>query len=184
MMNLQLQDEYDLDVESEDTLWKVTNLDSAEWAASKATYHITKAQEISDWEKRQIDRIKRVARQNIEHHARKQEFFEYHLGLYLREQIEAGHPTKSLALPSGVVSLRKRQPIVDVGDNSAAVAWAQENQYKHMLRVKVDLDKTAFKKSVELADNHTVIDPSTGEVLPFARWEDQEDSLSFAPAVE
>lgn len=176
-----LHDAYADMPESEDTSWSIRNLEDASWASRKAAYFCRKTNEIDEWEKQEIDRIKRVASKQREDYARRLDFFEFHLGQYLRDQMRDGHPTKSLTLPGGKIQMRARPPLVDVGDSTAAVQWAQDNEHKNLLRVKVDLDKAAFKKFVSLGPDNQVFDPSTGEVLTFARWEDQADSVTFSP---
>lgn len=161
--------------------WSITGMDEAAWASRKAATCEQSIAVIDAWEKREIARIKAVASKERDRFARDEEFFVGHLRRYLEHLIEEGRPTKSLELPGGKVALRTRQPLVDVGDEGRALRYAEKNGRASWLRVKTSLDKTAFKKDVELADGGKVVDPLTGEILTFARWEHQDDSVTFTP---
>ena len=170
-------------VEHRDEPWSIGGMSEAAWAARKAKHAHDAIKTIDEWEEQEIARVRAAA--DIER-AREQstlEFFTGALATYLSREIEAGRKTKTLTLPHGKISIRARQPLVDLTDFGTALAWAREN-HPEAVRVRESLDKATFKKRVTLADGGTVVDPETGEVLEFARWEPQTDSASFTPLEE
>jgi hypothetical protein len=68
-------------------------------------------------------------------------------------------------------------------DEDAALEWAKD-AHPGLLKYSVRLDKTAMRKAIALGDNGTLIDPDSGEVLPFARWVDPGESVSFSAEVD
>lgn len=183
-LTTRMNDELEAEYGHEQTeAWRIEDMDQAAWASRKAATCATGLDTIDAWEKREINRIKMVAQKNRNLYEKDQGFFLAHLRNYLERLVQEGRPTKSLDLPGGKVSLRTRQPLVDVGDEGKALEYAK-NEGKDWIRIKEALDKTAFKKGVTLAEGGVVVDSETGEVLPFARWEAQDESLSFSPVVE
>ena len=170
-------------IQHQDEPWQISGMKEAAWAARKAKHAHDAIRTIDEWEEQEIARVRAAA--NIER-AREQstlEFFTGALAQYLSQLIESGERSvKTLNLPSGKISIRARQPALAL-DDDAALAWAKANA-PTVVRVKESLDKTGFKKRIELVDGGTVVDPETGEVLDFCRWEPQTDSASFTPLEE
>src|SRR5690606_2666347 len=106
--------------------WSITGLETAAWASRKvaaARRKIAEVQALAAAERAKIDAFVAAETKRHEDDAA---FFEYHLGVYLLEEIAAGRKTKSLALPGGTIKLTARQPKVDV-DDDAFLAWAKES---------------------------------------------------------
>jgi hypothetical protein len=160
--------------------WAVRDLDSASWAARKASEASAEIARIDAWEQREIDRARAAAATERKRHEESRTFFATALALYLNTLITQGRRTKSLNLPHGTIKFRARQPQLDL-DDDAALAYAREHR-TDWLRIRTDIDRSALKGGVILSDGGLVIDSGTGEVLPFARWSPQPDSPTFTPA--
>lgn len=156
--------------------WSITGLETAAWASRKAA---AAHREINRWktwaeaEKARIDAIVAAECKRFEEDAA---FFEHHLAVFLKAEIEAGRKTKSLTLPGGTIKLTARQPKVE-WDEAQVLAWVKEADRPDLVRVKESLDKTALKKAAVLAEDGVVV--IDGEIVPGAAWEAQEDSASF-----
>lgn len=161
--------------------WSITGLKEAAWAARKAKAAHDSIAAISAWEEEEIARVRAAADVERQREQSTLDFFTGALAQYLAREIEAGRSTKTLTLPAGKVSIRARQPSLAI-DDAPALEWARANA-PQVVRVKESLDRSAFKKAVQLADGGTVV-TEDGEVLEFARWEPQADSASFTPASE
>lgn len=156
--------------------WSITGLETAAWASRKAAAARREIQRWEAWaeaEKARIDAIVAAECKRFEEDAA---FFEHHLAVFLKAEIEAGRKAKSLTLPGGTISLRARQPKVTTVDDEL-LAWAKETGRTDLVRVKESLDKTALKKAAVLAEDGVVV--IDGEIVPGASWEAQEDSASF-----
>ena len=158
--------------------WSITGLETAAWASRKAA---AAHREIARWntwaesEKARIDAIVAAETKRAQDDAA---FFEHHLAVFLKGEIEAGRKAKSLTLPGGTISLRARQPKVTTVDDEL-LAWAKSTGRAELVRttVKESLDKKALAKAATLAEDGVVV--IDGEVVPGASWEAQEDSASF-----
>lgn len=163
--------------------WRITGLETAAWASRKAAAARRKQAEVTAWAEGEKDRIDAVARREAQRFEDDATFFEHHLADYLRREIADGRKTKSLELPGGTIKLTARPARLDV-DDAAFIEWAKAAGRVDLVRVKTteSLDKTALKKAATLAENGVVV--IDGEVIPGARWEAQEDSVSFSVAEE
>jgi len=159
--------------------WSITGLETAAWASRKAAAARRKQAEVKAWGEREKARIDEIVAAEAKRHEDDAAFFEYHLGAYLRAEVEAGRKTKSLTLPGGTIKLTARQPRVDV-EEDAFLAWAKESNRADLVRVKESVDRAALKKAAQLAEDGVVV--IDGEVVPGASWEEQGDSVSFAVA--
>jgi hypothetical protein len=157
--------------------WSVRDMDSASWAARKCAEADAQISAIDAWEAREIDKIRAAAATERGRYESTREFFMNSLGAYLQSLIHEGRKVKSLATPHGVVRLRAR-PVQFEIDEDAALAWAKDT-HPGLLKYTVKLDKAGFKKALALGDDGALVDPESGEVLPFARWVDPGESISF-----
>jgi phage host-nuclease inhibitor protein Gam len=162
--------------------WAIRDLDAAAWAARKLAAARAEIDAITAWEAREVERVRAAAESERKRHASEVEFFEGHLGRFLMGLIADGRKTKSLDLPSGRVSIRARQPLVEV-DEPAALEWAK-NEAPDIIRVKAMIDKAILKKRLEFAQGGYAVDSESGEVLPFVTWQPQPDGVTFTPSSE
>jgi phage host-nuclease inhibitor protein Gam len=164
--------------------WSIRDLDSAAWAARKLATARAEIDQITAWETREVERVRAAADSERKRHAGEVEFFEGHLGRYLAGLVADGRKTKTLSLPAGSVSLRARQPLVEV-DEPAALAWAR-TEAPEVVKTRESIDKTALKKLISdaMLPGGLVADPGTGEILPFITWSAQSDGVTFTPTEE
>lgn len=160
--------------------WHVTDIDTAGYASRKLHALHREVADIDAWQRRETERIQQVAAAERDRLQGSIDFFTSALAQYLYGLGLAGRKTKSLDLPGGRIMLRARQPSLEV-DQEQLVAWALQNR-PQLVVTKHTVPTPALRKSVELVDGGRVLDPETGEVLPFATWTEQGDSASFAPA--
>jgi phage host-nuclease inhibitor protein Gam len=162
--------------------WAIRDMDAAAWAARKLATARAEIAGITAWEEREVARVRAAADTERKRHASEVEFFEGHLGRYLAGLVADGRKTKTLSLPAGSVSLRARQPLVEV-DEPAALEWARA-EAPDVVKVRESIDKAALKKRLEFAPGGSAIDADTGEVLPFVTWQPQSDGITFTPTEE
>lgn len=160
--------------------WEIGDMDAAAWASRKAAAAAHAIVDINAWESREIARIKEAAQSERVRVERDLGFFTGHLGSFLSKLVNGGRKQKSLDLPGGRISIRAKQPKVEIIDEDA-IAWAEANE-PQVVRVKKELDRVPFKKMLDLLPGGVAVDRGTGEVLPFVRWEAQGDSVSFDPS--
>jgi phage host-nuclease inhibitor protein Gam len=161
--------------------WFIRDMDAAAWASRKAARLHHNKTDIDAWEAHEIAKVKEAAQIERDRIERDLVFFTNHLGAFLGRLINEGRKAKSLDLPGGRISIRARQPRLEVEDEQA-IEWAKQND-PDLVRVKETLDRVALRKSVALEPGGAVIHKATGEVLPFADWSEQDEGVSFTPEV-
>jgi phage host-nuclease inhibitor protein Gam len=176
-MNLEerLQEAYEADTRED---WSINDLDSASYAGRKLSQVEAEIQKIEDWQRREIERVKRAADTERARLESQKEFFLGHLHAYLHKLITNGRKTKTLNLPTGTVSIRTQQPKLDLLEDEA-IKWASTTS-PDLLRVKQSIDLTALKKRLEYLPGGTVVSKD-GEILDFIKWEPQQDKVYFKP---
>lgn len=160
--------------------WHIRDNDEAAWASRRLRQAHAELAAIDAWEQREVERVKRAAQKERERAQPSVDFFTGHLAVYLQKLVNEGRRTKTLDLPGGRIAIRARQPALTV-DNEAMVEWARQ-VHPELVVTSYKVPLPAFKKAVDLVEDGMVADPTTGEVLPFARWAEQSDSAHFTPA--
>lgn len=159
--------------------WRVDSTEKAAWASRKLRDAHARLAELDAWEQRELDRVKAAAQAERERLQPDVDWFTGQLGAYLHQLVAEGRKTKSLDLPGGRIAIRARQPQLEV-DRDQLVAWARE-AHPDLVQTTYTVPLPAFKKLAQLADGGQVVDPDTGEVLPWATWQQLPDSATFAP---
>ena len=161
--------------------WRVTGMETASWASRKASEKARERDAINAWRETEVRRINEAADAEVKRIESDLEFFTHALGVYLQTLVAEGRKTKTLDLPHGKVAMRARPPALDF-DETKALEYARA-EHPEWLRIKETLDKSTFRKSVQLGDEGTIVDQN-GVVLEWARWHDVGESISFTPAGE
>lgn len=177
-MNYWEFDDKNIDV---DEGWSVKNLDDAAWASRRAASARSEERKVLEWAEREKERIDKIVERETKSFVSTAEFFEHHLHVYLKKEIDDGRKKKSLELPGGVIRLTKRQNKLLLDDESKVLSFLEE-QYPELLRVKKSVALSYFRKAIDFAEGGTVV--INGEIIEGMRWEEQPDSASFSPAVE
>lgn len=107
--------------------WRIDGTGSAEWAMAHLAGIDANLAALKEQRDAYLDRIKTwhadAARRLIVSRA----FFAHHLEEYARELRLADDKATTLRLPSGKVTTTRHRPKVEVADEAAVIAWADEN---------------------------------------------------------
>jgi hypothetical protein len=105
--------------------WEITDLGAAEWAmrhvAEAAAQQAALQAQADEWG----HRIQQWYHQAAMPLLARRTFFEGHLNRWAIAEREAGHG-KTQTMPSGRVMTREQKPAVEVADEAAVIAWADE----------------------------------------------------------
>lgn len=156
-------DEYEVEESPEKEAFVVDDLSKATWAMRKLRSVVAGLEanaEIAIAEKARIDAWLESANKSL---LSEREYWEGHLTTYLRKQRQADDSIKTITTPYGKISSRVTQPKWETMEE--LTDWLLNNNDK-LIRIKYEVDKTELKKTYKV-DGTNVIDPSTGEVVPF-----------------
>lgn len=154
----------------------IDTTDKANWASLRLKEQAEQIEAIEAWRERRIARINEIADKEINRIEPRMNFLTWKLREYLHTLFNAGRKTKTLDLEGGTFRLTKRQPIITYDDN--ILEWAQENA-QQFIKNKPTLDRTAFRKSLQLAEGGALV-TEDGEIVP-GTWEHQPDAATFKP---
>lgn len=156
-------DEYEVEETPVKEAFVVDDLNKATWAMRKLRSVVAGLEanaEIAKAEKARIDAWLENANKSL---LTEREFWEGHLTIYLRKQRQEDDSIKSISTPYGKVTSRVTQPKWETMEE--LTDWLL-NHNDSLVRVKYEVDKTELKKKYKV-DGVQVIDPATGEVVPF-----------------
>ena len=146
--------------------FKIENLEGATWAFRKLRAIANKKAEIEAVASEEIARIEAWKKAESEKYNSDTEYFNYLISSYFVEE-RAKDKKFKLSTPYGKVSTRKTEKYI-YEDEQAIIDYCNTNEID-AIRVKEELDKTAFKKVCKGGVNH-----ETGEVVPGVRIEESE----------
>ena len=158
--------------------WRIRDDDEAAWVSRKAQKAHRELARVDAWEEREIARIRAVAARERTPFEREVEWAEGQLHVWLDGLIREGRNKKSMELPGGRVAVRSRPPRLEIDDEDTAVGYLRGTEY---VRIKESLDRVKLRKALA-TDGTTVYLAETGERVPWAHMEPQEDSVTFTPA--
>lgn len=158
--------------------WMILDDDTAGWASRRLAKATERIAEINAWADREIQRIKDVAVGQARQHHNDVEFFTAHLTAYLRALNANGKARRTLDLPGGRLSLRKRRPTLRIDDETAFVAYLHSLDASSLVRVRETIDKVALNRAVTIADDVVVL-TATGQILDGVVAEHHDDSVTF-----
>lgn len=156
-------DEYEVQESPVKEAFVVDDLSKATWAMRKLRSVVAGLEanaQIAIAEKARIDAWLEDANKSL---LTEREFWEGHLTTYLRKQRQEDDSIKTITTPYGKISSRVTQPKWETMEE--LTDWLLNNNDK-LIRVKYEVDKTELKKNYTV-DGDKVIDPTTGEVVPF-----------------
>lgn len=165
-MNILL--EHDLqEVQGVKEEFRVTDLQGATWALRKLRALNEKIEEINATAVEEISRINEWAEKEVKSLNDDKEYFEGLLSAYYVEE-RAKDKKFKLSTPYGKVTSRKTTKYI-YEDEQAIMDYCNTNEID-VIRVKEELDKTAFKKLCKDGVNQV-----TGEIVPGVRVETVEN---------
>jgi hypothetical protein len=155
--------EFEIQEIPEKEAFVVDDLNKATWAMRKVRSVIVGLEanaEIAKAEKTRIDAWLENANKSL---LTEREFWEGHLTFYLRKQRQEDDSVKSISTPYGKITSRVTQPKWETMEE--LTDWLL-NHNDSLVRIKYEVDKAELKKAYAV-DGVQVIDPKTGEVVPF-----------------
>ena len=91
---------------------------------------------------------------------------------------------KSLETDYGTVTVARRKPAVVILDDRALIAWC-DDELPHLVQRSITLEGRAWLTGKRFViDGSDVIDPTTGEAMPFMGIKDGTEYLTFRPTPE
>ncbi len=165
-MNMLLQNDLQ-EIQEVKEEFKVTDLQGATWALRKLRALNEKIAEINTLAIEEISRINEWAEKEVKSLNDDKEYFEGLLSAYYVEE-RAKDKKFKLSTPYGKVTSRKTTKYI-YEDEQAIMDYCNTNEID-VIRVKEELDKTAFKKLCKYGVNQ-----ATGEIVPGVRVETVEN---------
>ena len=162
-MELATIDEFETQETPEREAFVVDDLSKATWAMRKLRSVVVGLEANAAIAKAEQERIALWLEEANKSLLQERAFFEGHLTAYLRKEREADPDKKSITTPYGKITSRVTQPKWETLDE--LTDWLM-NHNDSLIRIKYEVDKTELKKTYEVAGDK-VIDPKTGEVVPF-----------------
>lgn len=176
-------EENDIDSEIKETSeeelkqrYKITSLDSCNWAFRKLATIKVQEEEINELAKNEIERINAWKEDELKKTEDSKAFFEGLLTEYFIEQKQVD-PKFKISTPHGKVTSRKQQPKYEY-DVEKFIAWAEANEHAELVRIKKEVDKTATKKTFEINGNQ-LVDEETGLIVDGVTVLKREDSINI-----
>ncbi|WMJ81941.1 host-nuclease inhibitor Gam family protein [Clostridium sp. MB40-C1] len=172
MLNTLLKNEIDEMnevMEEEVTGFKVDSLDSANWCFRKIRAlkeQIKNNKALADAEKMRIAMWEKKENESAENSI---SYFENLLTEYFKEEKSKDKKFK-LSTPYGKVSSRKATKWNY--NEKEVLEWAKNSDYKELIRIKEELDKSTLKKTFKDG-----IDTTTGEIIPGVEIKEEETIL-------
>lgn len=154
--------------------YKITNLDSANWALRKLKAIQEKEGEIKELTEREIERINNWAKSELDSLGANTNFFEGLLMEYFVSEKEKD-PKFKISTPYGKVSSRKSQPKWNYEDDRV-LKWLKEND-KELIRIKEEINKAELKKKYRVMNGQVVTED--GEIIEGITVIEQPDSISI-----
>lgn len=162
-------------MEEEKTPFKITDLETANWAFKKLKENeevIARNKEFTDNE---IDKIMQWLEEENKNYEDSINYFQGLLTEYYRE-LRASDPKAKLSTPYGKVTSRKRQPKFTFDDNETLKYL--EKSKPELIATEKKFNKTQVKKILNVTDDNQVVDEN-GELVNFVIAESQDDSITI-----
>ncbi|MFR7348868.1 host-nuclease inhibitor Gam family protein [Peptoniphilus sp.] len=152
----------------------VDSLSSADWVMRKIKENKDRSGEIIDYAKEEIQRLQQFIKKEEARRDNNVAYLEHLLENYLLQRREED-PNFKLKTVTGTASTRKSTSWNY--DEDKLIDFLKKNDMTEFIRVKEEVNKTDFKKAVDVIDSVVVI-PETGEVIDGVEVT-QEEKLSI-----
>ena len=139
----------------------VDSLSSADWVMRKIKENKDRSGEIIDYAKEEIQRLQQFIKKEEARRDNNVAYLEHLLENYLLQRREED-PNFKLKTVTGTASTRKSTSWNY--DEDKLIDFLKKNDMTEFIRVKEEVNKTDFKKAVDVIDSVVVI-PETGEVI-------------------
>lgn len=173
--NLEIMDFEIEETEEYKQRFEINNLESCNWAFRKLAKIKLEEDEIKKVAEKEFERIEAWQKQELAKNEDSKAFFEGLLvEYYSKERLE--NPKFKISTPYGKVSSRKLQPSYEY-DNDKFIAWAKENEYSNLIRIKEEVSKADVKKAFKINGNQ-LLDENTGQIVDGVTVVERPDSVS------
>lgn len=152
----------------------VDSLSSADWVMRKIKENKDRSGEIIDYAKEEIQRLQLFIKKEEARRDNNVAYLEHLLENYLLQRREED-PNFKLKTVTGTASTRKSTSWNY--DDEKLIDFLKKNDMTQFVRVKEEVNKSDFKKAVDVIDSVVVI-PETGEVIDGVEVT-QEEKLSI-----
>lgn len=157
------------DQEQENKTFKVTDLETADWAFRKIAETEEQLQKDKDYAEKQIAKYKNFI-ENQEKAAHSSiDYFKYLLEQYLLEE-QAKDPKFKLKTAVGSASIRKTKSWKY--DDEKVIDFLKENNLTEYIRIKEEINKTDLKKNLTISGDFAAT--PDGEIVEGIKIEEKE----------
>lgn len=156
--------------------YKVTDLSTATWAMRKLSKIESEIKEVKELSAAEHSRIEEWETARVKGLSESQDYFKHLLGTYLLEEKQKD-PKFKLSTPYGNVSTRKKPDAWEY-DEQGIVPFLKEHEMLDFVKVKETIDKTAFKKAVQVMPDGRVVNDD-GIVIDCVKVVPQGESVVF-----
>lgn len=154
--------------------FKITDIDSANWAFRKLRAITEKENEIKRLMNKEIQRIKDWGESELKTLKNSTGFFEGLLTEYYVVEKEKD-PKFRISTPYGKVSSRKQQPKWNYEDDKV-LEWLKENDAE-LIRIKEEINKTELKEKYNSINGQVVTED--GEIVEGVTVEERPDTITI-----
>lgn len=151
---------------SEDSSFKITDLDSLNWAFRKLSVLKAKEEEFKQFADKEINRIMSWLESELSTIESSKKYFEVKIQEYHMNMLENDPKAKTISTPYGKTKARKSAATVEAKDKEALLQYAIENNMDDYL--KTELKWGEMKKSLQIAEiaGEKVVISEDGEIVP------------------
>ena len=135
--------------------FKVDNLNKANWCLKRIGKLKQEIEDITEFGKIEKSKIEQFINKKIENCERNIEHFTILLKQYIDEERENNDPNFKISVKNGTVNYGKVTQSY-VYDDKEMLKFCKENGYNESIRVKEELNKTNFKKMLQIVDDKVV----------------------------
>ncbi|MBT2615299.1 MULTISPECIES: host-nuclease inhibitor Gam family protein [unclassified Bacillus (in: firmicutes)] len=154
------------EIQSQETNFEITDINSLNWAFRKLTALKSKEKEIKQLANVERDRIAEWEKGELSSITNSTSFFESLITLYHAKQLAEDPKAKTISTPYGKSKTRKSKETPDKADEEVILQYVIENEMDEFIKNSVkwaDLKKSL--KIVEISGEKVVVDEN-GQIVP------------------
>ncbi|MFD9627885.1 host-nuclease inhibitor Gam family protein [Peribacillus muralis] len=154
------------EIQSQETNFEITDINSLNWAFRKLTALKSKEKEIKQLANVERDRIAEWEKGELSSVTNSTSFFESLITLYHAQQLAEDPKAKTISTPYGKSKTRKSKEAPDKADEEVILQYVIENEMDEFIKNSVkwaDLKKSL--KIVEISGEKVVVDEN-GQIVP------------------
>lgn len=168
------------EAEQQHKQFTIDDLGKAEWAAGIVAISERRQEARNDWLNDRIENLKAIVKAENAADEARSSFLKTHLHTFLRKEIEAGHPNKSMRLPAGTIGLRSSKDKLawDKEQEQAIIEYLEGADEVAPVKVSKSILKTKLDEVTTRKGTQVILD-ATGEPLPGVHVEPGDETFSF-----